>query len=49
MVKEFKYSIEDVREFIGNSINGSFVDDYTKKIWRNEWLEEFDNLRNFLN
>ena len=47
MVKEFKYSIEDVREFIGNSINGSFVDDYTKKIWRNEWLEEFDNLRNF--
>ena len=48
MVELFGYDLNDIRQFIINSINGAFVDESDKKRWRIEWLKEFDILRSKL-
>ena len=48
MVEVFGYDLNDVRQFIINSIDGAFVDESDKKRWRIEWLKEFDSLRSKL-
>ena len=48
IVREFDYSIDDIRQIIIHSINASFVSEPTKKTWRREWLAEFDELRKSL-
>ncbi|AUQ60711.1 Adenine deaminase (plasmid) [Phaeobacter inhibens] len=49
MVNEFGATLDDVRGFIANSIDGSWAPEAEKQRWRAEWLEEFDTLRNSLN
>ncbi len=48
MVEVFGYDLNDIRQFIINSIDGAFVDKSYKKRWRIEWLKEFDILRSKL-
>ena len=48
MVEVFGYDLNDIRQFIINSIDGAFVDKSEKKRWRIEWLKEFDSLRSKL-
>ena len=48
MVEVFGYDLNDIRQFIINSIDGAFVDESDKKRWRIEWLKEFDSLRSKL-
>ena len=48
MVEVFGYDLNDIRQFIINSIDGAFVDKSYKKRWRIEWLKEFDSLRSKL-
>ena len=45
MVEVFGYDLNDVRQFIINSIDGSFADESDKRRWRVEWLKEFDMQR----
>jgi adenosine deaminase len=35
---------EDMREFVLNGIDGSWLDDPTKRRWRREWSREIDAL-----
>ena len=35
---------EDFREFVLNGIDGSWLDDPTKRRWRREWSPEIDEL-----
>jgi adenosine deaminase len=35
---------EDFREFVLNGIDGSWLDDPTKRRWRREWSREIDAL-----
>ena len=48
MVEVFGYDLNDIRQFIINSIDGAFVDESDKRRWRLEWLKEFDSLRSKL-
>lgn len=38
------FSIEDLRQFLINSIDAAWVDDATKDMWQQEWVAEFDAL-----
>lgn len=44
-VQELGASLDDVRGFIANSIDGSWAPESAKKKWRADWLKEFDDLR----
>jgi adenine deaminase len=48
MVTEFGFSLDDLREFMGNGIDAAWVDDTQKAKWRAEWSREFDRLRETL-
>lgn len=48
MMKDFGATLDDVRGFIVNSIDGSWAPDADKQKWRVEWLAEFDRLRHAL-
>jgi adenosine deaminase len=45
MVDEFGVTIDDIRCFIQNSIDGSWAPKAWKEEWRDEWLKEFDDQR----
>jgi adenosine deaminase len=45
MVRDFGFSIDDLRGFMLNGIAAAWVDDATKQTWRGEWAAQFDALR----
>lgn len=45
MVRDFGFSLDDLRGFMGNGIDGAWVDDATRRRWRTDWAAEFDALR----
>jgi adenosine deaminase len=45
MVRDFGYTVDDLREFMLNGIDAAWVDEGTKSAWRREWGAEFDRLR----
>jgi adenosine deaminase len=44
LVEHMGFGPEDVREFVLNGIDGSWLDDPTKRRWRREWSQEIDAL-----
>jgi adenosine deaminase len=48
MMTEIGATLDDVRAFIGNGIDGSWASETEKQRWRADWLEEFDRLRDAL-
>ena len=45
MVEIYGFGLDDCRQFIVNSIDSAWVDESTKRQWREEWLADFDRLR----
>jgi len=45
MVEHFGYDMADLRTFMLNGIEGSWVDQSTKDEWAKNWAAEFDQLR----
>ena len=45
MVRDFGFSLDDLRGFMLNGIEGAWTDDSTRRQWRSEWTTEFDHLR----
>ena len=45
MVRDFDFSIDQVREFVVNGIDGAWIDDSTRRAMRVGFLHEFDALR----
>jgi adenosine deaminase len=45
MVRDFGFSLDQLREFTVNGIEGAWVDEAQKRRWRADWLAEFDALR----
>lgn len=45
MVRDFGFSLDQLREFMVNGIDGAWVDEAQKRRWRADWLAEFDALR----
>ena len=44
LVEQMGFGPEDMREFVLNGIDGSWLDDPTKRLWRREWSREIDAL-----
>jgi adenosine deaminase len=44
MAQQMGFGPEDVREFVLNGIDGSWLDDPTRRRWRREWSREIDEL-----
>jgi len=44
MAESMGFGPEDVREFVLNGLDGSWLDDPTKRRWRREWSREIDAL-----
>jgi adenosine deaminase len=44
IVEHMGFGPEDVREFVLNGIDGSWLDDLIKRHWRREWSREIDEL-----
>jgi adenosine deaminase len=45
MVRDFGFSLDDLRGFMLNGIEGAWTDNTTRRQWRAEWTAEFDRLR----
>jgi adenosine deaminase len=45
MVRDFGFSLDDLRCFMLNGIDGAWTDDTTRRQWRSDWTAEFDRLR----
>lgn len=45
MVDDFGFGLNDLRGFMLNGIDGSWVDDSQKRQWRQDWPARFDRLR----
>jgi len=45
MVRDFGFSLDDLRGFMLNGIDGAWTDDTTRRQWRADWTAEFDRLR----
>jgi adenosine deaminase len=45
MMKDFGFGLDDLREFLLNGLDGAWVDETTRRRWRQEWVAEFDALR----
>jgi adenine deaminase len=45
MVRDFGFTLDQLREFTVNGIEGAWVDEAQKRRWRGDWLAEFDALR----
>jgi len=45
MTRDFGFSLDQLREFTVNGIDGAWVDEAQKRRWRADWLAEFDALR----
>jgi adenosine deaminase len=45
MVRDFGYTLDDLRAFMMNGLDAAWIDDDTRRRWRREWSAEFDALR----
>lgn len=45
MVRDFGFSVDDLRSFMLNGLDGAWVDDGTRRAWRSNFTQEFDALR----
>ena len=45
MVRDFGFSLDDLRGFMLNGLDGAWMDDTLRKRWRAEWPARFDALR----
>jgi len=48
MVRDFGFSLDDLRAFTANGIEGAWVDEAQRRRWRADWLAEYDALRSRL-
>ncbi len=44
MVRDFGFTLDDLRGFLLNGLDGAWIDDTTRRRWRAEWTAEFDRL-----
>lgn len=44
MAEHMEFTPSDFKKFVLNGIDGSWLDDSTKRQWRQEWSQEIDNL-----
>jgi adenosine deaminase len=49
MVLDFGFSLNDLRSFMVNGLDGAWIDNGTRQNWQQEWLLKFDSLRAQLN
>lgn len=45
MVCDFGFTVDDLRGFMGNGLDGAWMDDTTRRVWRADFDREFDDLR----
>lgn len=45
MVRDFGFSLDDLRGFMHNGLDGAWMDDSTRRAWRAEFALQFDTLR----
>jgi adenosine deaminase len=45
MVRDFGYTLDDLRAFMLNGLDAAWIDESTRGRWRREWSAEFDALR----
>jgi len=45
MVRDFGFSIDELRGFMHNGLDGAWIDDVQRRQWRAQWSAEFDTLR----
>lgn len=45
MVRDFGYSIADLRQCLHNGLDSAWIDASTREAWRSEWSAQFDALR----
>ncbi len=45
MVRDFGFSIDDLRGFMANGLDGAWMDDGTRRRWQLEFARQFDALR----
>jgi len=45
MVRDFGFGVQDLRGFLENGLDGAWIDDTQRRVWRTQWLAEFDALR----
>ena len=45
MVRDFGYSIEDLRQCLYNGLDSAWIDASTRTAWRADWSARFDALR----
>ncbi|MBL8699226.1 MAG: adenosine deaminase [Alphaproteobacteria bacterium] len=45
MIDDFGYTLDDLRGFMLNGLDGAWIDEATRARWRREWTAEFDSLR----
>ena len=45
MVRDFAYTLDDLRTFMLNGLDAAWIDEQTRSRWRREWSAEFDDLR----
>jgi len=45
MVHDFGFSLDALRDFLENGLDGAWIDDSQRRTWRTQWLAEFDALR----
>lgn len=45
MTRDFGFSLDDLRDFMHNGLDGAWIDDTTRRQWIPQWSAEFDALR----
>jgi len=45
MVRDFDFTLDDLRGFLENGLDGAWIDERQRRTWRAQWLAEFDALR----
>ncbi len=45
MVRDFGFTIDDLRGFMDNGLEGAWMDDSTRRVWRADFAAQFDRLR----
>jgi adenosine deaminase len=45
MVEQFGFGLDDLRQFLLNGLDGAWIDEGTRRRWRQEWTARFDELR----
>ena len=45
MVRDFAFTIDDLRGFMGNGLDGAWIDDSTRRVWRADFERQFDASR----